>query len=64
METVVNTYGSFACGYLHTGKLPDDATLILHNDVIPFYEKHGLQTEAILTDNDREYCARLTHHHY
>ena len=41
MQTVVDTYGSFAFGYLHTGKLPDHAALILHNDVVPFYQKHG-----------------------
>lgn len=64
MQTVVDTYGSFAFGYLHTGKLPDHAALILHNDVVPFYQKHGLKIEAILTDNGREYCGRLTHHHY
>ena len=64
MQTVVDTYGSFAFGYLYMGKLPDHAALILHNDVLPFYEKHGLQIEAILTDNGREYCGRLTHHHY
>lgn len=50
--------------YLHTGKLPDHAALILHKDVLPFYEKHGFNIEAILTDNGREYCGRLTHHHY
>lgn len=33
MQSVVDTYGSFAFGYLHTGKLPDQAALILHNDV-------------------------------
>lgn len=64
MQTVVDTYGSFAFGYLHAGKLPDHAALILHNDVLPFYQKHGLKIEAILTDNGREYCGRLTHHHY
>lgn len=64
MQTVVDTYGSFAFGYLHTGKLPDHSALILHNDVLPFYQKHDLEIEAILTDNGREYCGRLTHHHY
>ena len=64
MQTAVDTYGSFVFGYLYTGKLPDHAALILHNDVLSFYEKHGLQIEAILTDNGREYCGRLTHHHY
>lgn len=64
MQTVVDTYGSFAFGYLHTGKLPDHAALILHNDVLTFYQQQGLKIEAILTDNGREYCGGLTHHHY
>ena len=64
MQTVVDTYGSFAFGYLHTGKLPAHPALILHKDVLPFYQKQGLKIEAILTDNRREYCGRLTHHHY
>ncbi|MEE0765784.1 hypothetical protein [Akkermansia sp.] len=64
MQTVVDIYDPFAFGYLHTGKLPDHAALILHNDVLPFYQHHGLQIEAVLTDNGREHCGRLTHHHY
>lgn len=27
------------------------------------YKKHGLEIEAMLTDNGREYCGRLNHHH-
>ncbi len=64
MQSVVDTYGSYAFGYLHTGKLPDHAALVLYNDVLPFYKAKGIDVENILTDNGREYCGRTTHHHY
>lgn len=64
MQSVVDTYVSFAFGYLHTGKLPDQAALVLHNDVLPFYRQQGIKVAAILTDNGREYYGRATSHHY
>jgi len=61
LQAVVDTYGSFAFGYLHTGKLPQHAAAILHNEVLPQYKKWKLPIEAILTDNGREYCGKETH---
>ncbi|WP_126427045.1 IS481 family transposase [Brevibacillus marinus] len=61
LQAVVDTYGSYAFGFLHTGKLPECAVAILHNDVLPFYRKHGLTVSAVLTDNGREFCGRDTH---
>lgn len=61
MHTVVDTYGSYAFGFLHTTKQPEAAVAVLHNDVIPFYEEHGLSVQAILTDNGREYCGTEAH---
>lgn len=34
---------------------------VVHNDVLPFYEEHGLPIKAILTDNGREYCGTEAH---
>jgi len=34
---------------------------VLHNDVLPFYRDLGLEVQAILTDNGREYCGKDTH---
>lgn len=59
MQTVVGTYGSFAFGYLHTGNPPNHAALILHNEVLLFQEKHGLTSEAILTDNKKKHYDKL-----
>lgn len=61
LQAVVDTYGSYAFGFLHTGKLPECAVAILHNDVLPFYRKHGLTVSAVLTDNGREFCGKETH---
>ncbi len=61
LDAVVDTYGSSAFGFLHTGKLPECAAAVLHNDVLPFYEGRGLAVEAVLTDNGKEYCGTEAH---
>lgn len=61
LHTVVDTYGSYAFGFLHTSKLPAAAVAVLHNDVLPFYAERGLPVGAILTDNGREFCGTDAH---
>ncbi len=61
LQAVVDTYGSYAFGFLHTGKLPECAVAVLCSDVLPVYKDLGLQVQAILTDNGREYCGKDTH---
>jgi transposase InsO family protein len=56
LHTVVDTYGSYGFGFLHTSKQPEAAVAVLHNDVLPFYADLGLTVQAILTDNGREFC--------
>jgi transposase InsO family protein len=63
-QAVVDTYGSFAFGKLHTSKLPETAVDVLYDRVLPFYESQGLQVEHILMDNGREYCGRAMIHPY
>ena len=58
---MVDTYGSFGFAYLHTGKLPEQAAAVLHNEVLPQYEAWGLEGKAVLTDNGREYCGKDSH---
>ena len=41
LQAVVDTFGSYAFGFLHTSKRPECAAAILHNDVLPFYKKQG-----------------------
>lgn len=48
---VVDTYSSYAFGFLHTSRKPEVAVAFLHNDVLPFYAEHGLPVKTLLTDN-------------
>ena len=61
LHAVVDTCSSYAFGYLHTSKQPEAAALVVHNDVLPFYQAHDLTVGAILTDNGREFCGIETH---
>lgn len=61
LHAVVDTCSSYAFGYLHTSKQPEAAALVVHNDVLPFYQAHDLTVGAILTDNGREFCGVDTH---
>lgn len=61
LHSVVDTYGSYAFGFLHTSKQPEAAVAVLHNDVLPFYQQQGLKVQAILTDNRREFCGKDSH---
>ena len=61
LQAVVDTYGSFGFGFLHTGKLAECAVAILHNDVLPQYKEWGIKVSAVLTDNGTEYRGKDTH---
>lgn len=61
LHTVVDTYGSYAFGFLHTTKQPEAAVAVVHNDVLPFYQARELPVSAILTDNGREDCGTERH---
>jgi len=61
LQAVVDTFGSNGFAYLHTGKLPEHAAAVLHNDVLPQYEAWGLEVKAVLTDNGREFCGKESH---
>ena len=61
LHTVVDTYGSYAFGFLHTSKRPEAAVSVLHNDALPFYADRGLAVDAVLTDNGREFCGTAAH---
>jgi transposase InsO family protein len=61
LHVVVDTYGSYAFGFLHTSKQPEAAVAVVHNDVLPFYHEREIDVTAILTDNGREYCGTDRH---
>jgi transposase InsO family protein len=61
LHAVVDTYGSYAFGFLHVSKQPEAAVAVLHNDVLPFYHRLDLPVNAVLTDNGREFCGTEAH---
>lgn len=61
LHAVVDTYGSYAFGFLHTTKQPEAAVAVVHNDVLPFYRENELPVEAVITDNGREFCGKDSH---
>ncbi len=61
LHVIVDTYGSYAFGFLHTTKQPEAAVAVLHNDALPFYAERAIPVQAVLTDNGREFCGTDTH---
>ncbi len=61
LHAVVDTFSSYAFGFLHTSKQPEAAAAVLHNQVLPFYRQKRIPVSAILTDNGREFCGKDTH---
>ena len=61
LHAVVDTYGSYAFGFLHVSKQLEAAVAVLHNDVLPFYRQLDLPVGAVLTDNGREFCGTERH---
>lgn len=61
LHAVVDTYSSFAFGFLHVSKQPEAAVAVLHNEALAFYSERGLKVENVLTDNGREFCGGEGH---
>jgi hypothetical protein len=68
LHVVVDTYGGYAFGLVHTSKQPEAAVAVLHNDALPFYQERQIDVTTILTDNPqgafgsgREYCGTERH---
>ena len=64
LQAVFDTYSSYAFGKLYVSKHPITVVDVLDDKVLPFYEKHGIIVEHILTDNGREYCGMAMIHPY
>ena len=61
LDAVVDTYSSYAFGFLHPAKLPEAAAAVLHNSVLPFFLNLSLGVDAIITGPGHEYCGSNTH---
>ena len=62
LQTVVDCHSRYAWGRLYNSKMPVTAVQVINNDVLPFFESHGVKIETILSDNGREYCGRPDRH--
>ena len=58
---MVDTYGSYAFGFLHVSKQREAAVAVSHNDMLPFYRQRKLVVTAVLTDNGREFSGTDRH---
>jgi transposase InsO family protein len=61
LHSVVDTYGSYAFGFLSAGRVPEAAVAVLHHEVVPFYHERAIPLGAILTDNGRAFCGTDRH---
>lgn len=64
MHSVVDCATSMGYARLCLNKLPIHAVAILHEQVLPFYDRHQIAVKAILTDCGREYTGRADRHMY
>lgn len=64
LQAVLDCWSRHAWGRLYTSKLPLTAVQVLNNDVLPFFEEHGIRVKAVLSDNGREFCGRPDRHPY
>ena len=62
LQTSIDCFSRYAWGRLYTSKLPVTAVHTLNNDILPFFEKHAVAIQTVLTDNGREYCGRDDRH--
>lgn len=61
LHCVVDAFGSYGFGFLHINKIPEAAVAVLHNEALPQYQEWGIEVEAVLTDNGREFCGTDAH---
>lgn len=63
-QTFVDTYSKVALAKLYTTKTPITSADLLNDQVLPYFEQHGLPMLRILTDRGTEYCGKAEHHDY
>lgn len=64
LQSSIDCYSRYAWGRLYTTKMPVTSVHLLNNDILPFFEKHKLKIDTILSDNGREFCGRPDKHPY
>jgi len=64
VQVVIDVACSFAFAKVYTSKMPITACDVLHDRVLPFYDRIGVTVGAVLTDNGREFCGKPEQHPY
>jgi len=64
LQTVLDCFSRHVWGRFYTSKLPLTAVQVMNNDVLPFFDEHGVGIKTVLSDNGREYCGRPDRHPY
>jgi len=64
LQTVIDCHSRYGWGRLYPNKMPVTAVHVLNTDVLPYFEKQGMQITTILSDNGREFCGRADRHPY
>jgi len=63
-QSAVDCSCSHGFSRLCLSKQPIHAVALVHEKILPFYDAHGIDVKAILTDGGREYCGRPDNHFY
>ncbi len=63
LQTVFDTYSNYTFGAFHLGKHCDDAVMILHNEVLPFFRDLQIPVSAMVTDTGRKYSGNPLQHY-
>lgn len=64
IQAVLDCFSRHVWARLYTSKLPLTAVQVMNNDVLPFFDAHGIGVKTVLSDNGREYCGRPDRHPY
>src|SRR5919201_974788 len=63
-QTCIDTYSKVAFAKLYDRKTPLTAADLLNDQVVPFFDAHGVPLSRVLTDRGTEYCGNPERHEY
>jgi transposase InsO family protein len=63
-QTFIDTYCKVGFGKLYDRKNALVAAELLNDQVLPFYERHGISLLRVLTDRGTEFCGNREYHEY
>ncbi len=63
LQVVIDTYSGYAFGLLYPNDHQDNAVVLLHNEVVPFFKMLQLPIKVVHTDCDRAYSGKPDHNY-